>query len=172
MVVIINMGKQFEQQFRESIPSDLYYLRLKDPASSFGDNTALRFSVTNPFDCLLFSSPYLFPIELKSTKGTSFSFKGSSPMIKKTQIEGLTHAVEYKNIIAGFIFNFREPTNRVYFLHINNFNEFAESTTKSSINEKDIVASGAVEIESKLKKVKYTYHIKEFIEKFRETKEE
>lgn len=169
----MNDGKVFENSFKESVPNDCYYLRLKDPASSFGDqgNSALRFSVSNPFDVLLFSNPNLFTLELKSTKGTAFSFKGKTPMIKKNQVEGLTHASEFENVIAGFIFNMREPTNRTYFLDIKSFNKFVESTEKSSINEKDILSAGAIEIKSRLKKVKYSYYINEFIERLKETKE-
>ena len=169
-VITINDGKVFENSFKESVPNDIYYLRLKDPASSFGaqENKTLRFSVSNPFDVLLFSNPNLFTLELKSTKGTAFSFKSKTPMIKKNQIEGLTHAAEFENVVAGLIFNMREPTNRTYFLHINNFNEFVESTTKSSINEKDILSAGAMEIGCRLKKVKYLYYIREFIDEMKE----
>lgn len=165
----MNDGKIFETSFKESVPKDMYYLRLKDPASSFGDkgNKTLRFSVSNPFDILLFSAPILYTLELKSTKGTSFSFKGTTPMIKKNQIEGLTHAAEYENVISGLIFNFREPTNRTYFLHINSFNKFVEITAKSSINEKDILDAGAIKVEGRLKKVKYSYNIKEFVGKLK-----
>ncbi|MBU3186503.1 hypothetical protein [Clostridium estertheticum] len=167
---MVNAGKVFENSFKESIPSNCYYLRLKDPASSFGaqDNKTLRFSITNPFDCLLFNSPNLFTLELKSTKGTAFSFKGKTPMIKAKQIEGLSHAAKFEDIIPGFIFNMREPTNRTYFLHINNFNKFIASTEKSSINEKDIIDAGAMVIDCRLKKVKYAYRIREFIDEIKE----
>jgi len=165
-----NSGKVFENSFKESVPDDCYYLRLKDPASSFGDqgNSALRFSVSNPFDVLLFSNPKLFTLELKSTKGTAFSFKGKTPMIKKNQITGLSHAAEFENVVAGLIFNMRKGTNRTYFLSIENFNKFVESTEKSSINEKDILDAGAIEIKSRLKQVKYSYYIREFIEEMKE----
>jgi len=167
----MNDGKVFENSFKESVPNDVYYLRLKDPASSFGDqgNSALRFSVSNPFDVLLFSNPFLFTLELKSTKGTAFSFKGKTPMIKASQIKGLTESSKFEGITSGLIFNMREPYNRTYFLHINNFNEFVKSTTKSSINEKDILAAGAIEIRSKLKVVKYSYYIREFINEIKES---
>jgi penicillin-binding protein-related factor A (putative recombinase) len=166
-MIIINDGKIFENSFKDSIPSDVYYMRLKDPANSFGTNDNLRFSLPNPYDAILFSYPNYFALELKSTKGTSFSFKGSSPMIKPVQIKSLTEAAEYKGVIPGFIFNLREPINKVYFLHINNFNKFISETSKSSMNEKDIVACGGVEIEGKLKKVKYRYLVREFIEKMK-----
>lgn len=90
-------------------------------------------------------------------------------MIKKNQILGLSHAAGFENVVAGLIFNMREPYNRTYFLHINNFNEFVKGTTKSSINEKDILDAGAMEIKSKLKVVKYLYYIREFIDEIKES---
>lgn len=170
-MVIINEGKQFENSFKESVPQDMYFLRLKDSASSFGSNENTRFTLRQPFDCLMFYKDTLFPLELKSTKSTSFSFKGSSQMIKEHQIKGLLEAASHEGVIAGIVFNFREPINKVYFLHINNFNKFVSETTKSSINEADIIKYGGVVIEGKLKKVKYKYMIREFIEKIKETDE-
>lgn len=163
----MNDGKVFENSFKESVPKDMYYLRLKDSASSFGTNSATRFTLRQPFDCLMYSNPNLFTLELKSTKGTSFSFKGATPMIKEHQIKGLTESAQHEGIISGFIFNLREPTNRTYFLHINNFNKFVSETTKSSINESDIIKYGGVEIVGQLKKVKYKYSIREFIEQMK-----
>ena len=162
----MNTGKFFEKDIKDSIPSNVYYLRLTDPAQSFGqqDNVALRFSPSNPFDCLMYSNPMLFCMELKSTKGTAISYKGSSPMIKQKQIEGLTKASQFENVVAGFITNFREPENKVYFLDIKDFNKFVSENTKSSINKKDILSIGGIEIIGELKKVHYKYKIQEFID--------
>lgn len=113
----------------------------------------------------MFISPKLFCLELKSTKGTSFSFQGKTPMIKEHQIKELTKANEYDDVIAGFIFNFREPENVVYFMHIDNFIKFKEETTKGSINKKDMINYGVIEITSELKRSRYRYNIKEFIDK-------
>jgi len=165
---MINQGKQFENSFKESVPKDCYYLRLKDSASSFGSSEATRFTLRQPYDCILYAYPNYFALELKSTKGTAFSFKGTTPMIKEHQIKALTEAIDYEGIIPGFVFNMREPTNRTYFLHINNFNKFTSETTKSSINEADVIKYGAIEIGCKLKKVKYTYYIREFIDNFKD----
>lgn len=145
----------------------MYYLRLKDSASSFGESSKTRFTLHQPFDCLVYSKPNLFPLELKSTKGTSFSFKGTSAMIHEHQTKGLTEAAQYDGIIPAFIFNFRNPTQRTYFLHIDDFNRFTTETTKSSINETDIKSYGAIEIEGKIKRIKYTWNIEELIEQIK-----
>lgn len=132
-----------------------------------GNNSKLRFTPRQPFDAFCFYSPCLYCWELKSTKGTSISFKGASPMIKKHQIKELTNASKYKNIIAGFIINFREPQNKVYFLNIKNFNKFSSETTKKSINMKDIIQYGGIETEGRIKRVRYKYNIKKLIEDIR-----
>jgi len=163
----MNDGKVFEQSWKNSIPPDVYYLRIIDPAIGWGndkENTGVRFAPKNPFDALMYSYPNLFLMELKSTKGTSYSFTGKTPMIKKHQIEELTKAINYKGIVAGFVFNMRSVA-KTYFLHIEDFNRFMVETEKKSINEKDIKNYGAIEVIGKLKKVKYGYYIGEFIEK-------
>lgn len=161
-----NAGKKFEEDWKKSIPEEMYYQRIKDSPNMFykeDNNPNLRFTPKQPFDSFLFYSPNLFCWELKSTKGTSISFEGKSPMIKEHQIEELTNASEYKDIIAGFIMNFREPENKVFFLSIQNFNKFLSETTKKSINIQDIIKHGGIEVEGRLKRVRYKYNIKKFI---------
>lgn len=59
-----NIGKTFEQEFKECVPPDYYLYRLKDDTSGF-------YGVSNPCDYILFRSPYLFMVELKTHKGKS-----------------------------------------------------------------------------------------------------
>ena len=54
-----NIGKTFEQEFKECVPPDYYLYRLKDDTSGF-------YGVSNPCDYILFRSPYLFLVELKT----------------------------------------------------------------------------------------------------------
>ena len=51
-----NMGKRFEQNWRQSLPNidNLYYYRIKDSASSYyGGNEGLRFSQSNIADAFM-----------------------------------------------------------------------------------------------------------------------
>lgn len=163
----MNAGKKFENCFRDSIPSDTYFLRLNDPAQSFSNPDSLRFSLKNPFDCLLFRTPYLYAFELKSTLGAlSFYVDGDSSRsvnIKRCQIEGLQKASQYKNCHAGLIFNFRESAysdgESTYFLPINVFMDFRATCGKKSINEKDIVALGSFTIPQTKKRTKYSFDV-------------
>ena len=161
-------GKLFENDWKKSIPKDMYYQRIKDNPTLFGNkeenNSNLRFTPKQPFDAFLFHSPCLYCFELKSTKGTSISFKGTSPMIKEHQIKELSNASTYNNCIAGFIFNFREPQNIVYFQNIKDFNNFLNETTKSSINQKDIINYGGLIVEGEIKKVRWKYNINKMVD--------
>lgn len=113
----------------------------------------------------------MIPLELKSTKGTSFSIqtdkKIKGKMIKINQIEGLNKAANYSGIIPGFILNMRKY-GKTYFLHIEDFNRFVDSTTKKSINQKDIIEYGAMEVGSKIKVSRYKYYISDFINRLKE----
>lgn len=160
-------GKAFEHDFKNSVPENAYYYRIKDTANSWSnmnqENSMARFTAKNEFDSILFSFPTLCVLELKSTKGTAFSFKGKSPMIKEHQIEELEKASMTKGICSGFVFNFREPEN-TYFLGIDEFIAFTNITDKSSINRNDIINSGGIKIDAELKRTRYRYDIKSFLD--------
>lgn len=159
-----NSGKIFETDWKNSIPKDVFYLRIKDSASGFGTNSNTRFTPQQPFDALLYCYPNLFLLELKTTEGISFSFDGSSPMIKKHQIDELTKATQYKGVIAGLLLNMRKY-NKTYFLHIEDFNKYISNIDKKSINQQDIVSAGAIEVIGEIKRTRSKYYIGEFINK-------
>jgi len=131
----------------------------------------------------------MFCLELKSKADTSFSFeteteylkrkqdkknkipvKPNNKNIKYHQISSLSEVSQYNKIISGFIFNIRKEnsSNKTYFLHIKDFNKFMNKTTKVSINEKDIIQYGAVEVEGNLKRTRYQYNINRMIEDIKE----
>jgi len=164
-----NEGKEFEKMFKDSIPEYVYYQRIKDSAGAWnnGDNASVRFTPQNNYDAFMFYSPLFFALELKSTKGTSFSFTGNTPMIKQHQIKGLLDASRFDNVVAGFIFNVRN-VNATYFMSIVHFDNYINNTTKKSINENDIIQNNGLLIDSKLVRVKYKYDIGKFIDYFLE----
>lgn len=163
----MNTGKIFEQDFKNSVPDDVYYYRINDAVTAWnaGENQKARFTPKNGFDVLLFKSPNLFLLELKSTKGTSFSFKGKSAMIKEHQIKALDKTKKYPDIIAGFLFNF-STIQTTYFLTIDKFQKFIFETNKSSLNLKDIVQSGGVKVFGEIKISRFKYDLKKFLEIF------
>lgn len=177
-----NEGKIFEQSFQESLEKEgLYVFRVKDSPSSFGGQTqsVVRFTLNNPYDFIMYHYPYYYALELKSTKSNALSFNiwdkkdtnyVKTAMIKKHQIEGLSNADKHKGIIAGFVINFRNDNHNekvkeqeTYFLSIANFNNFVHGTNKKSINKNDVISYGGLLIEQEIKKVKYNYKVKDWL---------
>lgn len=165
--VNMNAGKVFEEEFKESvkkyneISNDIYLLRLQDSASGFGmDSSKVRFSAKSPFDFLMYHrSGKLFALELKSCgeNSVAFSLDNDKKSIKSSQVKNLKKSSFY-GIISGFLFNFRK-FEETYFLDIDRFLEFAESTEKKSINRDDVISFGGLLVPQKKKKVKYIYDI-------------
>lgn len=154
----MNPGKQFEQDFRDSVPEDAYYTRIRDPIlenrSAGGGYT---FGDRCPYDCIIYHYPHQYCLELKSTAGTSISYDGAAPMIKKHQIEELARAARYPGVIAGLILNYRK-TGRTWFIDIRDFQCFADASTRKSLNEKDCVLIGT-QIPGCRKRVHYHYSL-------------
>jgi len=66
----MNPGKQFENDFKASVPDDQFFLRLND-AGGWSKASDLRFTPSSLCDCILFSKGDLYLLELKSHKGYS-----------------------------------------------------------------------------------------------------
>ncbi|MBU8803276.1 hypothetical protein KM871_00510 [Bacillus subtilis] len=162
-----NQGKVFEANIEKSAADQkLFFYRIKDVNPMFLKRGAAVSK--NKYDCFLFFKGYLFPLELKSTKDKSIAFR--EEIIKAQQIKHLKDATQYPNIIPGFLFQFREPENKVYFVHINDFltyKNIAEKqlkhTYKNKVNKASIPIAICEEIGTEVrwmkKKVNYTYYL-------------
>lgn len=170
----MNPGKKFEQNFSKSIPDYVYFLRIKDSASSFSPNSKSRFTSNNPFDFLIFYDGILFPLELKSTKSKSLSIQISEDdkgkEIKYHQIKSLEEVNKYKKIISGFIFDFRG--NKTYWMYIEDFLTFLKENNKKSINIDDVEKYNGIEISKKKLRVNYRYDISKLIKDIMNIKED
>ncbi|PRS01356.1 Holliday junction resolvase RecU [Bacillus halotolerans] len=163
-----NQGKVFEANIEKSATDQkLFFYRIKDVNPMFLKRGAAVSK--NKYDCFLFFNGYLFPFELKSTKNKSISF--SEKIIKPQQIKYLKEATQYPNIIPGFLFQFREPENKVYFVHIDDFLKYKniaekqlEHTYDNKVNKSSIPIAICEEIGTEVrwmkKKVNYTYYLK------------
>lgn len=159
-----NAGKEFEKQFKESCPKDVYFLRLKDSATGFsGGNT--NFTVKSEYDCQLYKDGVLYALELKSkgSKRLAYKTNGKGTLdIKQHQINNLNKASAF-GIKAGFIFNFR-TVNETFFVPIQVFNTITNfgMSEKCSISIEDVkryIGEGVVLIPQRLKKVNYAYDL-------------
>jgi penicillin-binding protein-related factor A (putative recombinase) len=161
-------GKEFEQSIEQSCnEQNIFYFRVRDV-----NPMALKpkFKLPqNKYDSLMYYNDYLFTIEMKSTKSKSISF--SESIIKQHQIDNLLESSKFDGVISGFLFNFREPDNKSYFVHINEFVKYKhiaenqlEHTYKSKINKSSIPIGICQEIGIELRNVKkvkkYRYYLK------------
>lgn len=158
----MNSGKEFEGQWRKNAKKveGLFFLRLKDSATSYGrTNAAVRFTPDNICDCLMFKSGALFLLELKNTRQPSLGFD----RIRDNQIAGLLKAVETNpDIIAGIVCNF-EKSHETWFLTIDKLWDFMQSATRKSIPIAFFRDNG-VEIENKKLRTKYDYNVDKFVD--------
>ncbi|MCY8997970.1 hypothetical protein [Bacillus inaquosorum] len=162
-----NQGKVFEANIEKSaVDQELFFYRIKDVNPMFLKRGAAVSK--NKYDCFLHFKGYLFPFELKSTKDKSISFRDK--IIKSQQIKYLKEATQYPNVIPGFLFQFREPENKVYFVHIDDFLTYKniaekqlEHTYKNKVNKSSIPIAICEEIGTEVrwmkKKVNYTYYL-------------
>jgi penicillin-binding protein-related factor A (putative recombinase) len=166
-------GKQFEKDVEQSAKDQsIFYFRVRDV--NLPPDVRMRVKLPqNKYDCLLYYKGYLLPVEMKSTKDKNISMK--EHMIKAHQIKSLKEATTYENVIPGFIFNFREPTNRAFFIHITDFVTYQniaenklEHTYKSKINKSSIpigiCEEIGIEITNAKKQVNYRYYINKMID--------
>ena len=171
-----NVGKNFESIIKSNAPSYLKVTRIPDPPQSFTKRSDTRFSKKNPYDFDCFDSKHRinYCFELKTTAQKYMSFhtceedekEKKSANIKWHQIEGLTRASEYDNVVAGFLLNFRLDDDKqlLYFLNIKDFNMFIKNTNKHSLNIIDVSLNGGVKINGEKIKVNYRWSLDEFLE--------
>lgn len=148
-----NIGKTFEQEFKECVPPGYYLYRLKDDTSGF-------YGVSNPCDYILFRSPYLFLVELKTHKGKSIPIA----KIRPNQIQGMEKATHYEGVYGGFLVNFRE-LEETYYITVQDVIQFTQTEERKSIPVEWCRDHG-VKIEQKKKRVRYSYDLESWLSRY------
>lgn len=157
----MNPGKQFELDFKNSIPESVWYYRFKDGTSNWdnSDKSNTRFQHKNISDCELYEFPYLFLLELKSTKEKRIPFT----MVRDNQMKELSEASVKRGIIAGFIVNFRE-FEETYFMPISQYNYYKGNFDSKSI-PLIIFRENCMRIDQRKLIKNYRYDLGEFIKR-------
>lgn len=162
-----NLGKQFEQAFRKSIPiSDkIYYYRLKDTATSYyGGNDNLRFSQNNIADSIMFYNgnflSYLFILEFKSHKGKSLPLT----CIRDNQLKEMTEASK-KIGVRPMLVVFFSDVEKCYALDIEDVNIFIKLCDRKSIPI-EYFENNAKEIEVIKLRTNYKYNIEKWLKEY------
>ena len=155
-----NPGKRFEEDFKNSVPPGVYCYRLKD-AGGWSQSKDLRFTPSNDFDHLLYKSPRLFTLELKSVADGRWPFSS----LRENQREGLLRAA-VGGAVSGVLLNFRS-VNRTFFVPIIALLNQEERSGKKSLNIKDISSlPEAVELRGELARTRYRYDVGAFIDHY------
>ena len=161
-----SVGKVFEENWKKSVPGNIWIYRPPDAAQSFNQSSNLRFSQKSPCDYMMFDGYHFFCLELKSVAGKSISFekeKKDKGVIHLHQIEYLKSCMDYTNMVSGLIVDFR-GTDNTWFLNIKEWDNLINSISKKSFNESDLISySHPILISKKKLKVNYKYDIDKFI---------
>ena len=152
----LNTGKQFEQDFKKSVPEDVFFYRFRDGTAAWDSGENTRFQQSNMCDCMIFDG-VLYLLELKSHKGKSLPFK----KIRKNQVEELSKANTYSKVVAGFIVNFRD-VDKTYFATAPKVEYFMTHEERKSIPIAWFEENGTLITQRRLK-VHYRYGIDEFL---------
>lgn len=178
----VSEGKKFEHLIKQSADEQhIWFLRIKDVNLPMSVRAKVKLP-QNQYDSVAFYKGHLFPLEFKSTKAKSFSL--SNKIIKENQINNLQKAAQFDDVIPGFVFNFREPDNLSYFVHINDFliyKKIAQGEMKSIYPEKikvnkssipiGVIKKIGVPIQQVMKRTNYRYYINQLFDKLINTYE-
>lgn len=161
-----NTGKKFEKEWKDSIPPEIFYYRFRDGTGAWGNSNTeeskTRFQAKNMCDCEMFDGNKLFLLELKSHKGKSLPLK----TIRSNQIEELSKASKFNNVVAGIVINYAD-LGQTFYLHIADIENFINDAEQKSIPLAWCERFG-IKVYGQLKKVNYRWNIREFIENFSE----
>lgn len=166
-----SVGKQFEDNFKKSVPNYALSYRPPDSAQGFdvGASNKLRFSRHSPCDLMIFDGTrnLFLTLELKTFQG-SCSFernKEEKGIIHYYQVEKLKEFANYKRVISGFVLDFRSA-DHTYFLNINDWDNLISHIEKKSFNEQDLLEyASPILIEKEKLKVNYRYDVELLLSK-------
>jgi recombination protein U len=148
----MNEGKKFEEDFKKSVPGNVFFLRLKDGGGwSNAENT--RFTPSNECDSIMYDGKTLYLLEFKSHKGKSLPFT----CISEKQLISLHKATGYNGIKAGYLINFRD-VQETYFIEACYVTAFVNSAERKSIPY-EFVKSMGIKVPQEMKRTRYRYNI-------------
>lgn len=154
----MNNGKRFENNFKNSMPDNVFFYRFRDGTSSWDKGSQTRFQKSNICDCMMFDGGYLYLLELKSTKGKSLPLSN----IRKNQVDDLIAASNHRNVIAGMVVEFSD-LGQVYFMPIDLVKNWFYDSDRKSIPLQSFQERPCIEIYGKKLKTNFRYNIEQFI---------
>lgn len=115
---------------------------------------------------MMFDGYTLYTLELKSVSINSISFercKEDKGIIHKYQLDSLSKFSKYKNVVSGFILDFRK-SGSTYFVYIDEVMNMIDRINKKSFNEEDLsLYCSPIAIKKIQLRVNYRYDVALFI---------
>jgi recombination protein U len=167
-----NPGKDFEKDFQDSAIKAMEIERFKDAPKIFNphcfkcEHHEARFTPTNICDFTAYSYPHKFYLELKSHLKKSIPFDAIVKNPKDTRLfEMVLKDREHKGVHSFVIFNWRDCDNDTRIVYAELVNDYINTSERKSIPYDWVVENG-VKIHHKLKRVRYSYDIKRWLDEF------
>ena len=162
----MNTGKQFEADFKASVPSDAWCYRLKDSAATYyGGNENLSFSIDNICDFLVYRHPMNHLFELKTIETPSIPLekvfgkydKAKCKYRKEKHITDMVEAMGYGGQTAHVIVNYR-AVNRTFAIPASKVLAFRYNERRKSIPWQWAEQEG-IEVKAKRLRVHWRYDV-------------
>ena len=157
------MGYVLQDNIKKSCEKqDILFYRFKDSPFSFANSEKTKFTINNICDCMIFLSGKLLFLELKSTKGKSFSFTEHS-LRQLNDINKIIHnkqGLKRFGVYGCFIIEFRE-LEETYFIQVQDILKYLNENNTKTINiQKYIKDNKFIKVEQKLLRKNYTFDIR------------
>lgn len=162
----MNIGKQFEADFKASVPSNAWCYRLKDSAATYyGGNENLSFSIDNICDFLVYRYPMNHLFELKTIETPSIPLekvfgkydKAKCKYRKEKHITDMVDAMGYCGQTAHVIVNYR-AVNRTFAIPASKVLAFRYNESRKSIPWHWAEQEG-IEVKAKKLRVHWQYDV-------------
>lgn len=163
-----NIGKQFEDNVKNSIPKNIFIYRPPDQAQAFDmSKEKLRFSRHSPADFFIYDGNrnMFLALECKTFQGSCSieRTKKDKGIIHIYQVESLDKINAYYRAIAGFLLDFRKSDN-TYFLSIDDYKKLEQNIQKKSFNEQDMLKyCSPILLKKRKLKVNYRYDMENLL---------
>jgi recombination protein U len=158
-----NPGKEFEKDYKNSVPPEIWAYRLRDGTATFyggmEQNNGVRFQQTNICDFILFWEGALALQELKSHKGKSL------PHDQFKHLEEMCEAAEHKGIFAGVVINMRD-VGETYYLPADKVLHHILFSGRKSL-PLDYMQEHGYRVLAEKKRVRWRYDIKDLMKEIR-----
>lgn len=154
----MNTGKKFEEDIKKSIDDTAFLYRLKDSGGSWQGGNKSRFTPSNICDFILFKSPRMYLLELKSHKGKSIPYTVIKQLDKLLEVSNR----KLENLGVYLLLNFAD-LEETYVIEVESVASIKESKSRKSLSIEDVREYG-YKVDQVKKKVRYRYKLLECLE--------